>query len=78
MQVLNKIEPPKELEPFEEDVLRAINGEDGPGGVQWWGAGLTAAAEYLKGIGFVAGSYHITDEGRNYLRNLEKMRNLKR
>jgi hypothetical protein len=52
-------------------MLRILNGED-VGEKMPWGAWMTATCESLKGMGLARGTYKITDEGKQYLENLEK------
>jgi len=47
---------------YEVSVLRCMNGEDVDGLVA--GAAMWVAASRLKGLGYAAGHYHITDKGK--------------
>lgn len=56
---------PQTLNQMEVEVLRILNGEDVPG---WtWGAGMASVAQSLCSYGYAAGSYHITQAGKDYL-----------
>lgn len=54
-----------DLNQFEIDVLRAMNGETVPGLVG--GAAMWTAARYLKGLGYATGFYRITEKGQKFL-----------
>jgi hypothetical protein len=54
------------LTTHEVEVLRILNGEDVPGWVA--GAAMNECCSALKGKGYAAGTYHITDQGRDFLK----------
>jgi len=37
----------------------------------YWGAWVTATCEYLKSRGYVAGTYYITEKGKDFLAQME-------
>lgn len=62
-----------ELSVTDISVLRVLNGEDVPG--FGWGAYVTPVATWLKECGYVAGTYYITQKGKDYLAELDAKNN---
>lgn len=53
----------------EIEVLRILNGEDVPG---WCaGAAMWECARSLRSYGYAAGTYHITQKGKDLLKELD-------
>jgi hypothetical protein len=59
------------LTEYDIKILRVLNGEEVEGVIG--GAAIWAATSYLRSRGLAAGTYHITEKGREYLRGINEI-----